>query len=199
MKKYILMCMLAVSLLTTHAYAKAVTDAEKIDEYVAILEDLSNEKLQLIMQIYVFGNKHDLGYSLVAVAWKESDFGNYLVNISDGKYGSFGLYHIRLDYASIRNKITTDWGRSRYAEKLLHDFNISSMEAVTNLMYWAEYMSNTKNPYQNMFSGYNGGVRGHILGKPKAYGKDAVLRVKALKRFFKKNNILAKLKKEGLI
>lgn len=199
MRKYISGCLIIISLLFSTASAKLDKDEVKVARYLAELELLDNSKIELMMKMYVAGYKYDLGYSLIAVAWKESYFGNYLINLSDGAHGSFGLYHIRVDIAAARNKLKTDWEISRYAEKLISDFNISTSEAITNLLYWRDYFKDSDTPFQNMFSGYNGGGKGNQIAKSINYGEDALLRIKAIQRFFKKNGIISRLKKQGLI
>lgn len=164
-------------------FPNTLTDEEQINKYVLDLKNLGQDQLDIVNQIVKYEPEKGLVLELLTIAWKESNFGRWPVNITDGKYGSFGIYHIRLDYALTRNKITSSWGKSRYVEKLLYDFEVSSAECVSLLIYWDRYYKKSKKGedlLKHIFASYNGGYK--LSQQALTYGKDALLRYKALKR-----------------
>lgn len=173
------------------AYAE---DQDEINKYFRQLHHLSDSQLKIMVFSYKMGVEFDLGYSLAAIAWKESNFGLYLMNLADGKLGSFGVYHILLEYAIARNKIKSNWDISRYAERLVFDNELCANEAISELLFWKKYHKKHANVWRRMFASYNAGTFGIDTEKGRIYAEDAVNRVRALERFFKKKKILDKLK-----
>lgn len=172
-----------------------VADENKIQSYMKELDQLDDNQRDVMIKAYLAGEPDNLGYSMVVIAWKESRFGKYMMNLSDGKHGSFGVYHILLDYSLIRNNVTTAWGRSRLAERLINDFEFASTEALYVLKYYlARHKNKDVNKYYFMFTSYNGGTNALNNKQAQAYGQDSLLRLAAVQRYFNKHNILAKIK-----
>lgn len=166
-----------------------------IQKYMKDLENLSPEQRDVLYSTWLIGSKENLGYTLATIAWKESNFGKWMLNLSDGKYGSYGIFHINLEYAIKRNNIKTAWGRDRYADKLLADIEFSSKEALNILKYWQMIHKKEmkgKELLKNIFASYNGGFN-YKSPQAIAYSKDASLRIIALQRHFQKYSLETKL------
>ena len=130
--KYILLLLLPVFL---HS-------VEYDKKYLKELEKLTTEQKEVLYLAYSAGAEKGYGLTLAAIAWKESQFGKFMLNITDGKYGSYGPYHVLLDHVLIRHKVTSNWGKSRLAEKLLYDMEFSSSEALDVLtVSWPSFKS----------------------------------------------------------
>lgn len=168
-------------------------DQNLINRYYKQLERLDTKQLKIMIFSYQMGKEHDLGYSLAAIAWKESNFGKFLINLQDGEMGSYGVYHILLQYAVARNKIKSDWDISRYAEQLVFDNELCANEAISELLFWLKYHKRHNNKWRRMFASYNAGTYGIDTAKGKLYADDAVHRVRALEKFFKDKKILERL------
>lgn len=61
----------------------------------------TDEQERVMQMAYVTGYMYDRGYTLAAIAWKESFIGKYIIrtNTKDGAYGSWGVTHIQLTTA----------------------------------------------------------------------------------------------------
>lgn len=189
--KKVIRLVLVMLMCCSMAYSE---DQDEINRYYRQLYRLSDDQLKIMVFSYKMGAEFDLGYSLAAIAWKESNFGLYLMNLADGKLGSFGVYHILLEYAIARNKIKSNWDISRYAERLVFDNELCANEAISELLFWKKYHKKHANVWRRMFASYNAGTFGIDTEKGRLYAEDAVNRVRALERFFKKKKILEKLK-----
>lgn len=187
-----LLLILAV-LFSSWVYA---SEAEVVNRLYRQLTRLNENQLKIMLYSYEAGLPHDLGYALAAIAWKESKFGLYLMNISDGKMGSYGVYHILMDTAAARNKLKTSWDRSRFAERLVFELDLCADEAIAELTYWKRFFKRSATPWKAMFAGYNAGHKGLNSIAGKAYADDAVLRVKALQKYFRAKGLEAKLAKK---
>ena len=186
MKKVLLSLMFVVSM------SFANSDSAKVNKYYKDLYKLNDEQIYNMMFSYAMGNKNgnDLGLTLAAIAWKESLFGKYTINLADGKHGSFSMYQIHLDYAAIRNNIKTIWSKSRLAESLLRDKSFAAEEAIGILKY---FMNRNGCNWRCAVASYNAGFSGLKSKEGKAYVHDISLRIKALDRKFKNLNLYEKL------
>ena len=183
--KYILLLLLPVFL---HS-------VEYDKKYLEELEKLTTEQKEVLYLAYSAGAEKGYGLTLAAIAWKESQFGKYMLNITDGKYGSYGPYHVLLDYAIVRHNVTTKWEKSRLAEKLLYDMEFSSNEALDVLIYYHDRFKKKDNPWRWAVAAYNNGNKALTTDKGKKYAEDIALRVVTLKKYFTKHKILLKVVK----
>lgn len=183
--KYILLLLLPVFL---HS-------VEYDKKYLEELEKLTTEQKEVLYLAYSAGAEKGYGLTLAAIAWKESQFGKYMLNVTDGKNGSYGPYHVLLDYAIIRHKVTTNWGKSRLAEKLVYDMEFSSSEALDVLTYYHERFKKKNNPWKWAVAAYNNGHKSLTTSKGKKYAEDIALRVVTLMKYFTKHKILLKVVK----
>lgn len=190
MKK--LMTILAMLVLVVCAYGSESV----INSYVKQLENLTKDQKRIMLYSYKVGEPEDLGYSLAAIAWKESMFGKYMMNLADGKMGSYGVYHILLEYSIARARIKDEWGISRHAEKLMYNLEFSANEALSELLFWRKHFAKYKSQWKSMFAAYNAGTAALKSKKGRQYAEDAILRVKALERYFEKHQPLKKKAKK---
>jgi len=150
------------------------------------IDSLTTEQYNNLIWIYQQGKKYDLELTLTAIAWKESHFGKYPINLSDP---SGGLFHNLLGSVCCRLNLTPNqWNQSRILEKLISDKEFALQQAVAELLYWKSYwkVRNKRYLWKRMISSYNGGHKGNIR-----YYKDIVKKIRYLKRYFKwlnKNN-----------
>ena len=137
-------------------------------------KDLSQRQLAILRIAYMQGQPYDLGYTLAAICWQESDCGKYNVNLGDP---SAGWYHIRIpvamQYLHIRN---TEYNRNRVAQWLIDDPQLAGDIAVWQLRWWLKYH---KGNWRKAVSSYNGGFKGN-----EKYVKEIVRKVRILKRNF---------------
>lgn len=177
---------LLVVLVLLTSYLVASTEIE----YYTELTQLSKKQKMVMYESYLYGLDHDLGYTLAAIAWKESKFGLWPINVSDGKHGSFGPFHVLLESSSVRNGAVTDWDKSRLAEKLVLDFQFAANEAISELLYWQRRWENKDMNWSRTVASYNAGKASINSDRGLAYSKDILLRIKILKKYFKKNDII---------
>jgi len=150
------------------------------NNYNKEIMQMSKSQLDVLRKSYHTGKKDDLGYILAAIAWQESNCGEYLINIGDGKSaGSYGPFHISLNSAAKRNNANTKWKKSRVAEQLVKDFNFSAKEAIAELKYWRKV--HAKKPIGYVIASYNAGSVGIKSKDGSKYSNDILQRVNALK------------------
>lgn len=161
-----------------------------ISGYVNLLDRLTDEQKKVLLDSYTYGSEHDLGLTLAAIAWQESNFGMYMTNLSDGKHGSYGPFHILLDYAMIRHDVKNKWDQSRLAERLLFDFDFSAEEALSQLKYWQNRFKDNANSHAWAIAAYNAGSSGLKSKKGQNYRADIKIKIQALQIWLKKQDNL---------
>lgn len=115
------------------------------------VEALDQQQVQTLYQSYNYGKEYNMGLSLAAIAWQESNAGLYPINISDP---SFGVHHILLSTAMKRSDVkNTNYHRNMLASKLL-DHNVSASFAIKELQYWSKYH---KGNWSRIWASYNAG------------------------------------------
>ena len=181
MKKIVLVLFMLLSL----SYSKTV------DDYYKELYTLNETEQYNLLFSYAMGYKDDLGLALAAIAWKESYFGKYPMNLADGEYGSFGMYHVVLDYAAIRNGSKSNWAKSRLAEALVKDKVFAAEEAIGVLKH---FLKRKGCNWKCAIASYNVGNAGLKSKKGVAYSEDISKRVKAIDMYFTKHQIHDKIK-----
>ena len=121
---------------------------------------LDTNQQHVVNRAYELGVKTDMGWSLAAIAFKESSAGKFLVNEVTKDYGVFG---INIKTATRRTQkllggvsLTQEQidGLSRH---LTVDFNDGAMFAILELKFWIKVHGDD---WKKVWSGYNGGYSG---------------------------------------
>lgn len=137
------------------------------------LSQMTEQQKYTLAKVYLAGEKYNLGLTLTAIAWQESQAGKWLINLDDP---SFGLFHIIPEGKG--------WNRSRESERLL-SFDYSLAKAVEILQYWENYH---KGNWRNMVKSYNAGFN-YNSTKANQYLKQIQAKVTVLKlRLLKGDN-----------
>ena len=132
--------------------------ADKCDS----LYTMSDLQLKTLAHSYQYGLEYDMGYSLAAIAWQESNAGKYPVNVNDP---SFGVHHILLNNAMKRSKTkNTAFNRNLMAASLLNP-STSAKFAIKELQYWHKYW---KGNWIKIWASYNAG-HSYKIGLSYAY------------------------------
>lgn len=158
------------------------------------LNNLSKSQKHVLFKAYNTGKIYNLGLTLAAIAWEESNFGRYNLNLSDGDRfrfkGSFSPYHILLHTLCKRLNVRTNWRASRVAEKLLYDLNYSTSMAIVELTYWQRYWEDKNNPWSHTVASYNAGHASYKSRHGARYLRRIRTKVKALKLYLGMKGIL---------
>lgn len=126
---------------------------------------------------YILGKKHGLGFSLAAIAWKESLAGEYIINVNDP---SFGVHHILISTASKRANVK-GIARNKLAVAIMKDIRLSASFAVQELLFWKKYIKGQDRNWINIWAAYNGG-HGYKKRIPNKYGRDIEKKIKWLRQ-----------------
>jgi hypothetical protein len=133
--------------------------------------EFTMDQKKVISKAYTYGLHHNMQWSLVAIAIKESQAGKYL--LGDGDYGVFQInlyYHLKEI-----NINSTYYTRSEYASKLISDFDYCAFYAIKKLQDSRKVYGNN---WFMVWASYNGkGI------KAREYAKDIVSIISQMKQY----------------
>ena len=155
-----------------------------VDSRLHELQHLTPHQKQIMLRTFSKGKKYNLEYTLTAICWEESEFGKYLVNISDP---SFGYFHNSVKSIQHRYR-SNNWNTSRLIERLIFDYDFGFEQALIELQFWQNVYKNKPLSWSNTVKSYNAGYN-NVNGI--RYLERIKIKIRALKMYFKleKNNI----------
>jgi len=140
-----------------------------------------NEEQQTVMNFVAYNaEKEDLKYTMLAIAFIESKFGKYKLNLADP---SAGMFHQLLPtYCKELGLRPNTWNQSRVAEKLINSNALALYVAINH--FKRDYSHFKLLGYPNTISwrravmAYNAGLHNYQIGY--GYYKEIVKIIKAL-------------------
>ncbi len=140
-------------------------------EECEFFEGLSYYQKEVAYQAFRAGEPHDLGFTMIAIAWKESKLGLYKV-----RYGyteldrSYGVMHT---VAHWKTKDMTPFKKGRWVQGVIQNDVLSLQIGLSDLLYWKE---RNEGDWFKMVGSYNGGSIPN-----NTYAEDVVSIVKEVK------------------
>lgn len=117
---------------------------------------LTKEQESVVRFSYEFGKPVDLGYTMAAIAMRESLLGKYRINLSDP---SAGVYHTTIDKGIAKlGWADNGFNRNRIAQRMADDIYFAADIALDTLVWWK---SHHNGDWRKTVSAYNGGHRGN--------------------------------------
>ena len=145
------------------------------------LEDLSPNQKYILNETFKKAKEFGLEYSMTAIAWQESNFGNHIMAINSSTIDC-GVFMINSN-----NLGSNNWKRSRVCERLIKDYDFSFATALQHLKYWQNYWKSkgVQKVWSHTIASYNKGFNYEYGTK---YLSEIKERIRILKKFFKKDN-----------
>lgn len=148
-------------------------------------KDFNKNQRQVILKAFKYGLKSGFGYTMAAIAWKESCAGEYRVNFSDP---SAGIYHAYIPGLIRKHKQKdSSFMRNVVGELLMRDDKFASQTALEELSYWQKVR---KGNWYEVIKSYNKGFSWEKDKKrnkmAQDYFEDVARRVKILQEYIPK-------------
>lgn len=140
------------------------------------IQNLTQKELETLKKIKETGEEHDLSYSLMAIAIKESKLGKFMIN---DKTQDFGIFQANIKTVLNRQNVTdTAWNRGLLASKLIADFQFATQNAIDELVYWQKIH---KNDWTKIWGSYNAGFK-YNCREAREYSQDIAEIIRELKK-----------------
>lgn len=145
-------------------------------------KNFNKNQKQVILKALKYGAKSGFGYTMAAIAWKESCAGEYRVNFADP---SAGIYHAHIPGIIKKHKQKdSNFMRNMVGELLMRDDEFASQSALEELTYWHKVR---KGNWYEVIKSYNKGFsweKDRERDKmAQEYFEDIAKRVKALQTY----------------
>ena len=155
--------------------------ASNIRSYIRQISHVNEDQQEVARFIIHNASKYNLKYTLLAIAFKESQWGKYRINLADP---SAGIFHKMLPYYCLQLGLQPNkWNESRLAERLMNNDAESFMVALCDfkkdyrhfrLMGYSKGLA-----WRYSIQAYNAGINNYKAGYH--YYKEIVMIIKALK------------------
>lgn len=139
---------------------------------------LTLEQKYTAQRIFDYANKDGLGWSAIAIAWQESQFGKWEINLN--KNGSMDCGTFQNNVQSVarhQNLKLNRYTKKEICTDLIKDFGYSYLNFAAEIKYWSKVH---KGKWINVWSSYNGGWRGNTK-----YALEIANRILVLKKYIK--------------
>lgn len=135
----------------------------------------SAEQTEVLRNAWFAGADRDYGWTLAAIAWKESSAGENLVN---WRGPAFGPFQNLLKTVAARNNVKTQKGQVQLMNRLITDFDYAAEQAMTELDYWKmRHRGNWNLMVQSYFGGNTPNTPAAI-----SYRADVVKKIQFLRK-----------------
>lgn len=171
---------------------------DKIRGKCVLPSEFNHKQKATIIKALNYGLKSGYGYTMAAIAWKESCAGEYRINLSDP---SAGIYHAYIPgVIKKNNEEDNSFMRNMVAELLIRDDDYASKLAIEELLYWHKVRGGD---WQKVVKSYNKGFSWEKDAQRNKmandYYEDITKRVKILKNYIPKiSSSLAKKAKNDI-
>ena len=174
--------------------------SETLEKLEKQFRTLTLEQQEVARTAYKLGESFNYGYTLVAIAWKESQFGIYMINLQDP---SAGVFHNNINTVMKRHKedyLDTSFQRNLIAQMLIDNIFFAAAEALSELEYWEELHKDMLNietrAYLKIWASYNGGYS-YNNDRPKAYAQSIRKRIIIIKKVWEEYGKKTSQKNKG--
>jgi len=82
-------------------------------------KDFNKHQKQIIIKAFKYGSKNGFGYTMAAIAWKESCAGEYRINFADP---SAGIYHAHIPGIIKTYNKGFSWEKDKEREKMANAY-----------------------------------------------------------------------------
>lgn len=115
------------------------------------LDKLDDAQWSVLYHAYDTGAEHDLGHTMMAIAFKESSAGKYRVNLNTH---DFGVMQNNIKTAKARRGVTGYYATMALVSDIVRNDQLSMDLALEELLYWRD---DRKLSWRNTVSAYNNG------------------------------------------
>jgi len=122
----------------------------------ADIDNLSVVQKFNLAKSYQYGEVHELGYTLAAIALTESQAGKWRLNI---RSNDLGLFQINATTAQNTLKVEGYYDRLALHERLIYDDRLGAEIAIATLMHFRRNRVITNAVWVEMIKSYNEGTR----------------------------------------
>lgn len=168
MKKLLLIGIIPITLLSNSLTKQYEKEFLNLDPY----------QIEMAKFIFNHAKKDELSWSAAAIAWQESQFGRWQINVNSPNSWDCGVFQNNTKSVARHNDIDYNrYNKKEICTDLITSFSYSYLSFAQEIKYWENVHNGNWN---KIWSSYNGGWKGN-----KTYSKMIASRIQVLKRHLK--------------
>lgn len=153
------------------------------------LEKFNDTQKEVLLRSYLAGYQFGFGYTLAAIAWKESCAGEYKMNFQDPSAGIFHAYipGVIKRYPKLKQNGFT---QNMVGAMLVEDDKFAAQIAISELKFWDKiHKGNWRNIVKSYNKGYSWQKNLQSNIQAEKYYADIAKKVKQLQEYFASNEL----------
>jgi len=168
MRKILILGVLAVSLFGQDLHKKYIKEWKNLKPY----------QKDIAKMIYNHAKKDDLAWTATAIAWQESQFGRWQINVNSRNSWDCGIFQNNTKSVAKHNDIPHNrYNKKEICTDLITNFRYAYLNFAKEITFWERVH---KGRWSSVWSSYNGGWKGSSK-----YSNQIANRIKVLKKFIK--------------
>ena len=154
-------------------------DANLVAKYKKEFRNLSEKQVDIAREIYYKAKPYALSIEAVAIAWQESNLGEYPINLQDPSCGPF---HININtYVNRYNIKKTGFHKNKACSMLVNDVDVSVSAFIAEFEAWkVSHNKKGNTSTEHILRSYNAGYN-YNSEQAKNYAKHVLARMEAIK------------------
>lgn len=170
MKKFLIAGLMLIS---TSVMAKDLVKA-----YEKEWSQLSASQKGIAQMIYHYAERDELGWTAVAIAWQESQFGRWQINVNSENSLDCGMFQNNTrSVASHEDVPYNRFNKKEICTRLITNFSFAYINFAKEIEYWRGVH---KDNWRKVWSSYNGGWNCNS-----EYSEKIATRIQILKKYIK--------------
>lgn len=142
--------------ITIFLFCVSISYADKLyDKYMRDFQKLDKSQILVMKEIYKRVEPYGLVYSALAIAWQESNFGKWSINLQDPSCGPFqqSVFHYMRKY---KLKMT-DFNMNKVCSELIFNIDLSVATFISEIESWELVHRKRWNKWDYIYRSYNAG------------------------------------------
>ncbi len=156
------------------------SDYKVMKQLTKDFDNLEGYQKRNLLKIYKYASKNNMGWSAAAIAWQETNVGQYQVNFNSRKNGiqSFDCGMFGSNTRTVLKRAESKpnmYNQKEVCTDLIKDFEYAYSQFLAEIYFWKNARHNTEN-WRKIWGSYNAGWK-----YSKSYGRIIALRIKVLR------------------
>ena len=163
---------------STLSTANAKSEEDLYRQFDAEYRQLKPYQIESAKVIFEHAKKDDLSWTATAIAWHESQFGRWQINVNSDTSLDCGMFQNNTKSVAAHNDIAYNrYNMKEICTDLITSFKYAYLNFAKEVAFWERVH---KSNWRKVWSSYNGGWAGN-----KDYATKIAIRIQVLKKYMK--------------
>lgn len=153
----------------------ATANAQTLQQkYEKDWQALSKTQKKMAKMIYSYAERDDLGWTATAIAWQESQFGRWQINVNSASSLDCGMFQNNTRSVARHEDVPYNrFNKKEICTRLITSYTYAYINFAKEIEYWRGVH---KDDWRKIWSSYNGGWKGNSHYSESIYARIQVLK-----------------------